>query len=148
MWGFEGVAHEDRGNGLDIGNEIAFFEDTYLIGKIRAKLHPFVGYFKFLKQFEDENTIAKYTIPSPAQFLKQMTKKAFYEQTRKIYPTNEELINDIAKAYQDVIKQFYDAGCFNLQLDDCTWGSIVGDVDKANLRYEHLNMELNLYFLK
>ena len=144
MWGFEGVAHEDRGNGLDIGNEIAFFEDTYLIGKIRAKLHPFVDYFKFLKQFEDENTIAKYTIPSPAQFLRQMTKKAFYEQTRKIYPNNEELINDIAKAYQDVIKQFYDAGCRNLQLDDCTWGSIVGDIDKAKLRYEHLNLDLDI----
>ena len=62
MWGFEGVEHEDRGNGIDIGNEIAFFEDTYLIGKIKAKPHPFVDYFKFLKKFEDENTIAKYTI--------------------------------------------------------------------------------------
>ena len=49
MWGFEGVAHEDRVNGLDIGNEIAFFEDTYLIGKIRAKPHPFVDYFKFFE---------------------------------------------------------------------------------------------------
>ena len=55
--GFEGVEHEDRGNGIDIGNEIAFFEDTYLIGKIKAKPHPFVDYFKFLKKFEDENTI-------------------------------------------------------------------------------------------
>ena len=72
-----------------------------------------------------------------------MTKKAFYEKTRKIYPTNEELINDIAKAYQDVIKQFYDAGCRNLQLDDCTWGSLVGDNDKAKSRYELLNMNLD-----
>ena len=143
MWGFEGVAHENRGNGVDLGDEVAFFEDTYLIGKIKAKPHPFVEYFKFLKQFEDENTVAKYIIPSPAQTLRQMTKKAFYEKTRKIYPTNEELINDIAKAYQDVIKQFYDAGCRNLQLDDCTWGSLVGDNDKAKSRYELLNMNLD-----
>ena len=51
MWGFEGVAHENRGNGVDLGDEVAFFEDTYLIGKIKAKPHPFVEYFKFLKQF-------------------------------------------------------------------------------------------------
>ena len=51
MWGFEGVAHENKGNGVDLGDEVAFFEDTYLIGKIKAKPHPFVEYFKFLKQF-------------------------------------------------------------------------------------------------
>ena len=143
MQGFEGVVHENKGNGVDLGDEVAFFEDTYLIGKIKAKPHPFVEYFKFLKQFEDENTVAKYTIPSPAQTLRQMTKKAFYEKTRKIYPTNEELVNDIAKAYQDVIKQFYDAGCRNLQLDDCTWGSLVGDNEKAKSRYELFNMNLD-----
>lgn len=39
--------------------------------------------------------------------------------TRNYYKTNEELINDIGLAYQNVIKQFYDAGCRNLHLDDC-----------------------------
>jgi hypothetical protein len=49
------------------------------------------------------------------------------EKTRRFYETNEELIEDIGKAYQNVIKQFYDAGCRNLQLDDCSWGSAIGD---------------------
>ena len=39
------------------------------------------------------------------------------ESTRKFYETNEELIHDIANAYREVIKQFYDAGCRNLQFD-------------------------------
>ena len=59
---------------------------------------------------------------------------------RKFYATNEELIQDIGKAYQDVIKQFYDAGCRNLQFDDCTWGAIVGDAAKQ--RYQKLGIEL------
>ena len=140
MWGFDGVAHENTGNGVKFDAELAVLDDTYLVGKIKAKAHPFVEYFKFLKQFEDENTVAKYTIPAPAQTFQQMIVPANFANTRKFYHTNEELIQDIGKAYQDVIKQFYDAGCRNLQLDDCTWGAIVGDAAKQ--RYKSLGIDL------
>lgn len=140
MWGLEGVAHENTGGGVSFNGELALLDDTYLVGKIKAKPHPFVEYFKFLKQFEDENTVAKYTIPAPAQTFQQMIIPANYETTRKFYPTNEELIQDIAKAYQDVIKQFYEAGCRNLQFDDCTWGAIVGDAAKQ--RYASLGIDI------
>ena len=140
MWGFEGVAHEQTGSGVQFDGELASLEDTYLVGKIKAKKHPFVEYFKYLKQFEDENTIAKYTIPAPAQMFQQMIVPTNIETTRKYYATNEELIQDIAVAYQDVIKQFYEAGCRNLQLDDCTWGAIVGDAAKQ--RYKALGIDL------
>lgn len=140
MWGLDGVAHENTGNGVKFDAELAVLDDTYLVGKIKAKAHPFVEYFKFLKQFEDENTVAKYTIPAPAQTFQQMIVPDNIANTRKFYPTNEELIQDIGKAYQDVIKQFYDAGCRNLQLDDCTWGAIVGDAAKQ--RYRSLGISL------
>ena len=140
MWGFDGVAHENTGNGVKFNAELAVLDDTYLVGKIKAKAHPFVEYFKFLKQFEDENTVAKYTIPAPAQMFQQMIVPANYETTRKFYSSNEELIQDIGVAYQNVIKQFYDAGCRNLQLDDCTWGAIVGDAAKQ--RYKSLGIDL------
>ena len=140
MWGFEGVEHENTGNGVRFDAELAVLDDTYLVGKIKAKPHPFVEYFKFLKQFEDENTVAKYTIPAPAQMLQQLIVPANFESTRKFYPTNEELIRDIGKGYQEVIKQFYEAGCRNLQLDDCTWGAIVGEAAKQ--RYKSLGIDL------
>lgn len=140
MWGLEGVAHENTGNGVKFDAELAVLDDTYLVGKIKAKPHPFVSYFKFLKQFEDENTVAKYTIPAPAQTFQQMIVPANYENTKKFYATNEELIQDIGKAYQDVIRQFYDAGCRNLQFDDCTWGAIVGEAAKQ--RYKSLGIDL------
>lgn len=140
MWGLEGVAHEATGNGVAFHNELAVLDDTYLVGKIKAKAHPFVEYFKFLKQFEDENTVAKYTIPAPAQTFQQMIVPANYASTRKFYATNEELIQDIGAAYQEIIRQFYDAGCRNLQLDDCTWGAIVGDAAKQ--RYKVMGVDL------
>lgn len=141
MWGFEGVAHKQSGSGVPFHAELAAVEDTYLVGKVKAKAHPFVEYFEFLKQFEDENTVAKYTIPAPAQMFQQMIVPLNLESTRKFYPTNEELIHDIGVAYQDVIRQFYEAGCRNLQFDDCTWGAVVGDA--AKLRYSALGLNLD-----
>ena len=140
MWGFEGVTHEKDGGGIQFNGEMADLEATYLVGKVKAKVHPFVEYFKFLKQFEDEQTVAKYTIPAPAQMYQQMIVPQNIEQTRKFYATDDELIEDIGKAYQDVIKQFYSAGCRNLQLDDCTWGAIVGDAAKQ--RYQSLGVDI------
>ena len=140
MWGFEGVTHQ-AGGGVQFNAEMAALDDTWLVGKVKAKSHPFVEYFKFLKQFEDENTVAKYTIPAPAQMFQQMIVPMNIRSTRKIYATNEELIHDIGVAYQDVIRQFYDAGCRNLQLDDCTWGAIVGDAAKQ--RYQALGIDLD-----
>ena len=140
MWGLDGVEHVSTGGGVQFNAELAVLDDTYLVGKVKAKPHPFVEYFKFLKQFEDENTVAKYTIPAPAQTFQQMIVPANYETTRKFYETDEELIQDIGLAYQDVIRQFYDAGCRNLQLDDCTWGAIVGEAAKQ--RYQSLGVDI------
>lgn len=83
MWGFEGVAHELTGGGVQFAGELASLEDTYVVGKIKAKAHPFVEYFKFLKTLEDENTVAKYTIPAPAQMFQQFIVPQNVESTRK-----------------------------------------------------------------
>ena len=134
MWGFNGVEHKKTIEGnTTFDGEAAMIDDTYVTGKISCDHHPFVEHFKFVKQFEDENTVAKYTIPAPAQTFQQMIVPANFETTRKFYATNEKLIHDIGVAYQDVIKQFYDAGCRNLQLDDCTWGAIVGDAANRDM---------------
>lgn len=60
MWGFEGVSHKRTGNGVKFNAELAVRDDAFLTGKFKAKAHPFVYYYKFLKQFEDENTVADY----------------------------------------------------------------------------------------
>ena len=57
----------------------------------------FVEYFRFLKQFEDENTVAKYTIPAPAQMFQQMIIPAelCHFDEKVLSRTNDALINDI-----------------------------------------------------
>ncbi|WP_415993848.1 5-methyltetrahydropteroyltriglutamate--homocysteine S-methyltransferase [Eubacterium ventriosum] len=123
MWGFDGVGHAPTKTGLPFHGEDAMVDDTYLVGKIGiTKEHPFIEHFKFVKQFEDENTVAKQTIPSPAQFLAQFTMPFNRPNTLKYYGTDKEVAEDIVKAYGKFIEDLYNAGCRNVQLDDCTWG--------------------------
>ena len=125
MWGFNGVGHHKTDTGLPFHGEAAMLDDTYLTGKVSVDHHPFVDHFKFVKQFEDENTVAKQTIPAPAQFLEQMIMPFALENTRKYYDNNQDLVEDIAKGYQKVIRELYEAGCRNIQFDDCSWGMVV-----------------------
>lgn len=123
MWGFDGIGHTPTKTGLPFHGEAAMVDDTYIVGKIGLTgEHPFVDHFRFVKALEDENTVAKQTIPSPAQFLAQFTMPFNRGCTEKHYPNEQELINDIVAAYGKVIDDLYVAGCRNLQLDDCTWG--------------------------
>ena len=123
MWGFDGIGHTPTKTGLPFHGEAAMVDDTYIAGKIGLTgEHPFVDHFRFVKALEDENTVAKQTIPSPAQFLAQFTMPFNRGCTEKHYPNEQELVNDIVAAYGKVIDDLYAAGCRNLQLDDCTWG--------------------------
>lgn len=141
MWGFEGVGHS-KGGGVPFHGEMAALDKTFLIGRIRplTQPHPFIDDFGFLRQFEEEGIAAKLTVPSPAQFFQQFLIPQNFLETRRFYPTNEELIADVAAAYQSFIKQFYSAGGRILQFDDCTWGAIVGDA--AELRYKSVGLDL------
>ena len=123
MWGFDGIGHTLTKTGLPFHGEAAMVDDTYIVGKIGLTgEHPFVDHFRFVKALEDEKTVAKQTIPSPAQFLAQFTMPFNRGCTEKHYPNEQELVNDIVAAYGKVIDDLYAAGCRNLQLDDCTWG--------------------------
>lgn len=129
MWGFDGIGHVQTKTGLPFHGEDAMVDDTYLVGKVGiTKEHPFVEHFRFVKALEDENTVAKQTIPSPAQFLAQFTMPFNRINTEKYYDSDDELIADIVTAYGKVIKDLYDAGCRNLQFDDCTWGMMADKV--------------------
>ena len=126
MWAFDGVGHSKTETGLPFHGEAAMIDDTYVTGKISYKKnHSFVEHFKFVKTLEDENTVAKLTIPAPAQFLEQMIMPFAWSNTKKFYDTQEEVAKDIAEGYREFIKEVYAAGCRNLQLDDCSWGMVV-----------------------
>ena len=127
MWGLGGVEKTEVDHGYKFNAIETRAESARLTGKLSGSNHPFIDHFKFVKQFEDDNTIARQTIPAPAQFLSELYRPENIGSTEAVYPEKSELLKDIAVAYQTFIQELYDAGCRNLQLDDCTWGMIVDE---------------------
>ena len=127
MWGLGGVKKTEVDHGYKFNAIETRAESARLTGKLSGSNHPFIDHFKFVKQFEDDNTIARQTIPAPAQFLSELYRPENIGSTEAVYPKKSELLKDIAVAYQTFIQELYDAGCRNLQLDDCTWGMIVDE---------------------
>lgn len=126
MWGFDGIEHKKTVDGnTTFDGEAAMIDDTFMVGKISVKNHPFVDHFKFVKALEDENTIAKQTVPSPAQFYAYFTGAELLDTTLEIYGTEEAFAEDVIKSYGEFIDEIYAAGCRNLQFDDCVWGGLV-----------------------
>lgn len=122
MWGFNGIERIELDHGYFFHGEETTHGSIKVTGKISGENHPFVEHFKFLKQFEDEHTVARQTIPAPAQLLAELFREDNGKNTLSVYPDFEELIQDIAGAYRTVIADLYRAGCQNIQFDDCTWG--------------------------
>lgn len=127
MWGLQGIDHVELPHGYYFHGEETTHGTARCTGKISGENHPFVKDFLFVKQFEDENTIAKQTIPAPAQTLAELYREDNEKITRAIYPDENELIEDIAAAYRTVLRDLYEAGCRNVQFDDCTWGMLVDE---------------------
>lgn len=124
FWGLEGIEKYTLSQDelIHFHGETLRPDGVKIVGKIGGKNHPFLDHYKFVKEFEDENTVAKQTIPSPAQLL-----RGVYNQIKKGNPYEdvEEFIKDVAEAYGEFFQEIYNIGCRNLQLDDCAWGSVV-----------------------
>lgn len=128
MWGFDGIGHAPTKTGLPFAGETAMIDDTFLTGKLAfSGHHPFTEHFRFVKALEDENTVAKLTIPAPAQFLEQLVMPFAKDNTERYYDGTEELVSDLTEVYRALIRELHEAGCRNLQLDDCSWGLLVDD---------------------
>lgn len=122
MWGFQGIEETELDHGYFFVGEETAKGSIKLVGKISGENHPFIEHFKFVNQWADANTVAKQTFPAPAQLFSELFRDKNGDTTRQIYPDVEELIQDIGAAYRTFIKELYEAGCRNIQLDDCTWG--------------------------
>ena len=106
MWAYEGIGHAPTNTGLPFHDETAKIDDTFLVGKVElTKEHPFIEHFRFVQQFEDETTVAKLTIPAPAQFIEQFIMPMNREQTDKYYTNDQELLEDIVAGYGAFIKR-------------------------------------------
>ena len=106
MWGFDGVGHKKTNTGLPFHGEAAMIDDTFVTGRIGLSgEHPFVDHFRYVKALEDEKTIAKQTIPAPAQTLAQFWMPFARKHTEAFYSSAKPLMDDIAQAYIAVLHQ-------------------------------------------
>jgi 5-methyltetrahydropteroyltriglutamate--homocysteine methyltransferase len=150
MWGFNGVDHVAAAHRVAFHDEVTPADTATVTGKLDGHDHPFVEHFKFVRQFEDDNTVARQTMPSPAQtrFVLTGNKNAYpYDE---FYKDDDELTADIVAAYRQVIADLYAAGCRNVQFDDCTWTRLCdksvrerlgwSDEDAARLQQENLDV--------
>lgn len=151
FWGFEGVAHEYFGEGLQFAGEETRDDTAVLTGPIsfNKDTHPFVQHYTFLKALADERGVeAKLTIPAPAQFLVELVRGKNAQTTFSIYTNPKDLLDAIGNAYNEAIRTFYDLGVRTLQFDDCTWTALVDDdfwatvassgLDKETVKQNHL----------
>ncbi|WRS27377.1 5-methyltetrahydropteroyltriglutamate--homocysteine S-methyltransferase [Oscillospiraceae bacterium MB08-C2-2] len=124
FWGFQGVKHVVLDQGYQFHGEETRADSAILTGKLGLDGHPFLEHYRFLKSLVGEDTVAKQCIPAPAQFYAELVRGDNEKLVDTYYPDREELYKDIAHVYRQAILAFYELGCRNLQLDDCTWGMV------------------------
>lgn len=95
-------------------------ENYAIVDKITGDNHPLVEHFKFLKNKVDElgdgSQVAKFTIPAPGVIMYRQVN----DLEKEIYPDARELFRDLGRAYKQVVKDLYDAGCRYIQFDETT----------------------------
>jgi Methionine synthase II (cobalamin-independent) len=89
--------------------------------------HPFFAAFKFLQRIVPEGVLAKQTIPSPTLYFRDHRD----ENAVKFYNSRQNFLSDLAAAYRQTIRHFYDLGCRYLQLDDTTWAFLINQIINA-----------------
>jgi 5-methyltetrahydropteroyltriglutamate--homocysteine methyltransferase len=111
--GLAGVEWYEMDQGIAFSGVQTRTQGVRVIGKIGANPHPMIEHFKFVQAHTDRT--AKMTIPAPS---------ALYGRTgrgpisRTAYPSIDEFFADLGAAYRKVVRQFADAGCRYLQLDE------------------------------
>lgn len=93
--------------------------------------HPFLNHYCSLQAIAGDYPV-KFTVPSPSMLhLICTVREPNYQPIERYKNNNQQLLDDIADAYQSAVKKFYDLGCRNLQLDDTSWGELCSEEKRA-----------------
>ncbi len=84
-----------------------------VVGKLGGNTHPMIEHFKFVRAHTDRTP--KMTIPSPSALYGRSGRGPI---SRTAYPALDEFFADLGAAYRQVVRDFADAGCRYLQLDE------------------------------
>ena len=124
--GLRGVTFYTADHGIQFHGVQTKAETIKIDGKIGFAGHPMMDHFKFLKAHTRAS--AKMTIPAPSTLHFRQGRVAISEQ---VYPDLDAFFDDLARAYRDAIRAFYDVGCRYLQLDDTAWSMLCDPNERA-----------------
>ena len=130
--GLQGIQKTTTSKGFVFHGVHTKAESVELAGPVGFSNHPMLRDFAFLKSCAGEHT-AKMTIPSPAMLHFVLAVRNEQFTLPDFYGSESALLEDIANAYKDALKAFYDAGCRYLQLDDTSWGALCSAEQRAAL---------------
>ena len=130
--GLQGIQKTTTNKGFIFHGVHTKAESVELAGPVGFSNHPMLRDFAFLKSCAGEHT-AKMTIPSPAMLHFVLAVRNEQFTLPGFYGSESALLEDIANAYKDALKAFYDAGCRYLQLDDTSWGALCSAEQRAAL---------------
>jgi 5-methyltetrahydropteroyltriglutamate--homocysteine methyltransferase len=111
--GFEGVESYVPEQGIQFQGGQTKPRALRVTSKIGVSRHPMIQHFRFLK--DHAKAVPKMTIPSPSVLHYRGGRKAVSEA---VYPNMEDFFHDLGLAYRKVVRDFAEAGCRYLQLDE------------------------------
>jgi 5-methyltetrahydropteroyltriglutamate--homocysteine methyltransferase len=104
--------------------------------KIGFGKHPMVEHFRFLKSHT--KVTPKMCIPSPTVMHFRLEPGAV---AKSAYPHRDAIFDDLASAYQQAVRAFYDAGCRYLQFDDTAWAYLCSQAELQKARDRGLDVD-------
>jgi len=128
FWGLKGVekisAPPIKFHGVETKAEA-----IKITGKIGFAGHPMLEHFKFLKAHC--RVTPKMTIPAPSTFHFRQGRAMV---SKEVYPDLDAFFADVADAWKQAIRAFYDAGCRYLQIDDTAWAMMCDPKEREHSR--------------
>jgi 5-methyltetrahydropteroyltriglutamate--homocysteine methyltransferase len=113
LWGLDGVEKHVMDTGIAFAAVTTRNEGVKVTGKLGSTHHPMVEHFKFVQAHTGR--MPKITIPAPSALYGRPSPTPI---DKAAYPTIEAFFTDLGQAYKKAVRQFADAGCRYLQLDE------------------------------
>ena len=133
-WGLHGIKRQIASGGYifrdhDGTSEFETRKDIGIdiVAPISGKNHHFISIFKKIERAANGHP-TKLCIPSISHMYGEITlSKAIGKYNDHVYTTQQDLKDDLLKAYKEFVDDFVAAGGKILQLDDCLWTLFASD---------------------
>ena len=113
LWGLDGIEKHVMDTGVAFAAVTTRNEGAQVVGKIGSRHHPMIEHFKFVAAHTRRTP--KITIPAPSAIYGRPMGTPI---DKNIYPRMDAFFDDLGQAYQKAVRDFADAGCRYLQLDE------------------------------